>query len=75
MIGPYSLGQLLDRNIRTTAPFLVRTPIPSVGSHIQVKECKKHCPARSKPSRYQLRTSIDMQASVVGRVINERRVL
>jgi hypothetical protein len=64
MIGPYSPRQLLDQNIKKTASALVGTPIPSVGSHIQVKECKKHCPARSRPSRCELRTSIDMQPSV-----------
>jgi hypothetical protein len=43
---------------QTTASVLVRTPIPSVGAHIHVRGCAKHCPARRRPSRCQTRTSI-----------------
>jgi len=45
IVRPYSPRQLLDRNVRTTAAVLVRTPILSIGSHIQAKECNKHCRA------------------------------
>jgi hypothetical protein len=49
--------------------------MPTVGSDILVKGREKRCPAHSKPSRCQLRTSIDitsvdMQSSVVPCVID-----
>jgi formylglycine-generating enzyme required for sulfatase activity len=51
----------------TTASTSVTTSTPSVGIHIHVKGCEKRCPAHSKPSRCQRRTSIDMQLSQVSR--------
>jgi hypothetical protein len=64
--GAVAAPHLRDRNTSTMELTSARTPMPSVGSPIQVKACENRCPAHSKPWRCQLRTSIDMQLHIRG---------